>query len=152
MKKSFILGLAVSITMALPATAQDMDAAVKARQGQMSVIGYNIGLLGAMAKGELAYDADLATGAAANLAAAASMSSAAMWPEGSDNGANAVTRAQPAIWSDWAGFEKQFDAMLTAASAAAESVGSGAEALGPALGAIGASCKGCHQDYRGPRR
>lgn len=152
MTRTFLLGLTAAAALAMPAAAQDLDAAVKARAGQMSVISYNLGLLGAMAKGEMTYDADLATAAAGNVAAAAGLHVATMWPEGSDNVAHPTSRANPAVWSDAAGFQIKFDELVKAASAAETTVGNGAEALGPALGAMGGTCKGCHETYRGPRR
>ena len=42
----------------------DLESAVKARKAQMSVIGYHTGFLGDMAKGDMPYDAAMATAAA----------------------------------------------------------------------------------------
>lgn len=151
MTRFVALGLSAAL-LASPLAAQDLNGAVKARNGQMSIISYNLGLLGAMAKNQIDYDADLAVGAAENVAAAAGMSIAALWVEGSDNGAHPTSRANPNIWSDMADFSAKMDALTEAAAAAAGSVGSGLEAVGPALGAMGGTCKACHQTYRGPRR
>jgi cytochrome c556 len=53
---------------------------------------------GAMAKGEIPYDADIARAAAANLHAALSMKNPTMWPKGSGNDAlGRTTRAKPEI-------------------------------------------------------
>lgn len=69
-----------------------------------------------------------------------------LFPEGSGTG---DTRALPAIWSDWAGFEKaaadHVDAVVEL-QAAAES--GDAAALGEQLKATGATCGACHKAYR----
>ena len=69
-----------------------------------------------------------------------------MFPAGSDKG---ETRALPAIWTDWAGFEAAsknadmaFDKLATAA-------GSGnAEALATAFADAGKACGACHQKFQ----
>lgn len=143
---------AVALFAALPASAQNIDRAVKARNGQMAIISYNMGILGDMAKGNMDYDAALATGAVTNLAAAASMDVVTLWPEGSDNGAHPTTRAAPAIWSDMDGFKAKFAEMEAAAKGQLEAAGAGADGIGAVAGAIGGTCRGCHETYRGPRR
>ena len=52
---------ALSICTAGIAAAQDYSANLKARQGQFRILAINLGTLGAMAKGEVDYDADAAT-------------------------------------------------------------------------------------------
>ena len=49
------------------------DKAIKARQAMFQLYSFNIGILGAMAKGEREYDADVAREAAENLQAAANL-------------------------------------------------------------------------------
>lgn len=146
------LSLTLALATALPAVAQDVNRAVKARNGQMAIISYNMGLLGDMAKGAMPYDAAMASGAVTNLANAARMDVLTLWPEGSDNESHPTTRAAPAIWSDMAGFEAKFAEMATAAEAQLETAGTGEDAVRAAAGAIGGTCKGCHETYRGPRR
>lgn len=146
------VAIALALGLALPAAAQDIDGAVKARKGQMQIISYNMGILGGMAKGQIDYDAAMAVGAAKNLAATGAMDIATLWPEGSDNGAHPTTRAAAPIWSDAAGFEEKFGAFTTATAAAVDGVGDGLDGLRASLGAVGGTCKGCHQTYRGPKR
>jgi len=69
-------------------------AAVKARQSQMTLYSFNISVLGGMAKGDIAYDAEAASAAASNLAALAQVDQSRMWPHVSDNEAlgTAATR------------------------------------------------------------
>lgn len=69
-----------------------------------------------------------------------------MFPEGSGTG---DTRALPAIWSDWAGFEKVFTDHLAAVEKLAAVAEAGdAAALGEQLKATGGTCGACHKAYR----
>jgi cytochrome c556 len=71
----------------------------------------------------------------------------ALFPAGSGGG---ESRAKPDIWTDAAGFEK---AMKDGQDAAAGLQGVKDEAaFGPAIGALGASCKACHEKYRLPKQ
>lgn len=132
--------------------ALNADAAVKARDAQMEMISYHLGILGGMAKGDIAYDQGVAAAAAGNLEAAASMNPAVLWPEGSDSGSNGETRAKPEIWSDWDGFLKNVQDLQAATSAMAESAGVDLAALQSAIGPVGGTCGACHRGYRGPER
>lgn len=69
-----------------------------------------------------------------------------LFPKGSDKG---ETKALPAVWTDWAGFEAAGNANAAAADAMATAAGSGSlEALTAAFGATGKSCGACHEKYR----
>lgn len=70
-----------------------------------------------------------------------------LFPEGSGGG---DSRAKAEIWSDRAGFDKSMkDAQAAAAAMAAVTEEAG---LGPAMKALGGSCKGCHDKYRLPKQ
>lgn len=141
----------------VPATAQDKgphDSAIKARQGLMQLYGFSMGILGAMAKEKVPYDAAAASSAASNLLAASSMDQSAMWPAGSHNedAANATNRALPAIWDTYpkvAEAGKSFGEAVVALNAAA---GGGLDSLKGAMGDVGKGCKGCHDDFRAKRK
>ena len=82
--------------------AGDFDKQIKARQAHMQLYSFNLGILGAMAKGEMEYNADLAKASADNLLAVATMNAGAMWPQGSDMAAagnEGKTWAKPEIWT-----------------------------------------------------
>ncbi|SFR14226.1 c-type cytochrome [Poseidonocella sedimentorum] len=134
------------------ALAQDFDGHLSARQGQFASLGLSLGVLGGMARGRADYDPALAQLAADYVVAIASIpqSTALQWPEGSDNMALDTTRAEPAIWDNFEDFTNKW-AMLGDAAAELQAVaGTGADALGPAVGALGQACRACHQSYRGP--
>jgi cytochrome c556 len=127
-----------------------LASAVKARQSQMTLYSFNLGLLGGMAKGSIDYDADAAAAAASNLAALAKMDQSRLWPKGSDNaslGAD-VTEALPAIWEAGSTAGEKGMAFATAALAMEEAAGGGLDSLRGAMGALGKSCGGCHETYR----
>ena len=77
-----VLAVSAVATTALAQSAAEK--AAKARQGYMQVAAFSLGPLGAMAKGEMEYDAEVAAANAGNLDALAKMSTGAMWPAGSD--------------------------------------------------------------------
>ncbi len=69
-----------------------------------------------------------------------------MFPAGSDKG---ETRALPAIWTDWAGFEAASKNADTAYDKLATAAGSGnAEALATAFADTGKACGACHQKFQ----
>ena len=144
-----VSGLALAGTAVLAAQhAGPMAGAIKARQAQMQVMAFNLGILGNMAQGKAEYDAEAAQAAAGNMAALASVSFAAYFPEGSDNASVEGTKALPAIWSDSAGVEARLADLRSATAALDAAAGNGLEALQGAMGALGGACGGCHKAYR----
>ena len=131
------------------AVAQDLEKSVKARRGYFQTMSYNAGMLVAMAKGEMAYDAALATRAAGSLQALGAVDVPLMFPAGTSNEEMAGdTRALPAIWEDADDFATKAVAYVEAADGVAAAAGGGLDSLKGAIGALGGSCKGCHDDYR----
>ncbi|MEQ6247952.1 cytochrome c [Sulfitobacter sp. HNIBRBA3233] len=146
-----LVGLAATATVAMAAShsQKGLEDAVKARHAQMQMVGYHTGMLGAIAKGEAEFDAQIVSAAAANLAALATMERATLWIEGSEQGAVEGSRAKAEIWSDPDGFAAKFGDLEKAALAFEGAAD--AAAVGAAMGALGGSCKGCHETYRGPK-
>jgi cytochrome c556 len=133
--------------------AGEFDKPVKARQSLMQIYSFNLGMIGAMVKGEAEYDADMAKNAADNLLAAATMKNGPMWPKGSDAGAlGDMTRAKPEIWSTYPRVAEKGKALATAAANMASEAGNGLDALKAGLGEVGKACKGCHEDFRVPKK
>lgn len=158
MKKLLICLAVITLTgIGLVATAADKgphDDAIKGRQAMFQIYGFNMGILSAMAKEKMAYDAALASEAAANLDAAANFGQSAMWPAGSDNetAGNADTRALPAIWNTYPEVVEKSDALKEATAVLASQAGEGLGALQGAIGDVGGSCKGCHDDFRAEKK
>ncbi|TFL17046.1 c-type cytochrome [Jannaschia formosa] len=126
----------------------DVPAAVKARQGQMQIQSHAISILGGMARGNMEYDAELASQAAQDLRAVSMLSVDLLWPEGTSTEEVQGTRALPAIWSDWEGFLDDWEAFNAAVDAVEAAAPNGLEALQPAIGTLGQSCGACHDDFR----
>ena len=151
-----ILASAAAISVATLAFAggHSGNPAVKARKSHMQLYAHNLGILGAMAKGETEYSAEAATGAANNLVALTSMSQMSYWPAGtSSDDLPDESRALPAIWED-GGSAKAIEigtAMNAAAVELAAVAGNGQEAIGPALGPVGRQCGACHEAFQKPR-
>ena len=73
------------------------------------------------------------------------------FPRGSGPQAGIRTRAQPEIWSDWAGFERAGARLLVAARALNQAARSGdIAAVRAAMPALARACSACHDDYRAP--
>lgn len=125
--------------------------AVKARQAHMQLYGFNLGGLGAMAKGEVEYNADAAKALANNFAALAAFDQAAYWTPGTSNAElGDETRALPKIWESGSTAGQISQDLAAAAAELAAVAGDGQAALGAAMGAVGKACGDCHKPYRAP--
>ncbi|HUB11605.1 MAG TPA: cytochrome c [Acetobacteraceae bacterium] len=70
-----------------------------------------------------------------------------MFPPGSDKGGN--TKALPAVWTDTAGFQKDADALVQAATALATAAkADDAAAVAAQIKAMGDACSACHKAFR----
>tara|TARA_E500000318_G_scaffold55810_1_gene51840 strand:+ start:9098 stop:9571 length:474 start_codon:yes stop_codon:yes gene_type:complete len=146
-------GFSAALLAAAPVFADGhLEKAIEARKAVMSLYSFNLGQLGAMAKGNVAYDAAAASAAAGNLAALAALDQGAMWPKGSD--ATAMpdkTRAKAEIWSTYPEISGKSKALVDASAAMAKVAGDGLPALQGAIGSVGQSCGGCHKPFRAPK-
>jgi cytochrome c556 len=157
MKSALLLisGLLVAGVVATTAFSQDdidpaIASAINARQAHMQLNAFNLGLLGAMAKGEISYDADAATAAAENLAALARMDESRYWPLGSDMETlgKERTEALAKIWAEDSAIGESAQKMIETSAAMAKAAGGGLDSLRSAMGPLAKSCGGCHEDYR----
>lgn len=165
--RNLILGAAIGIALAMlgltispsngEETAPPVDPATLSGQalvdwriGEMKRIG---GMMGAIKRwdGNAASLGDLATAAEALRAAAGTIP--AMFPENSGIGAEGVTksRALPVIWEKWDQFVLEAKALEDAATASASAIATGdANAIAASVDGIVATCKTCHETFRGP--
>lgn len=142
---------AIASVVAGGALAQSaVEGAIKARKAHMQLQAFNLGPLGAMAKGEMPYDAAVASAAAGNLAALVGMNMGRYWPEGSAQGQAEGTRALPAIWENGEDVMAKAAALNEAVTALNAAAGTDLASLQGAMGAVGEACGGCHEDYRAP--
>lgn len=134
-------------TLSAPAFAQFQkpEDAVKYRKAALTVMANQFGRIGAMANGRAPFDAKVA----ADSAAIVETMSKLPWDgfvAGTDKG---DTRALPAIWTEQAKFKEGADKLQaeTARLNAAAKTGN-LDAIKTAFGAVGQSCKACHDAYR----
>lgn len=121
---------------------------IPARQKAMEDVGYAMKPLAAIAKKQAPFDAAVVKKHAEAIDASLKAAEA-LFPPGSEKG-SVETSAKATVWSDAAGFAASMKASREAAAAMA---GVKEEAaFGPAMKALGGSCKGCHEAYRLPKR
>ncbi|HKU85786.1 MAG TPA: cytochrome c [Casimicrobiaceae bacterium] len=140
--------LAIVGAFSLAVHAQDVkpDRAIKYRQGIMTAQGWQIGILGAMAKGDRPYDKDIALRSANHLDQLVYMAWEGFTP-GSDQGA--PTKAKAEIWKDPAKFKKLQETLQAETPKLVAAAKSGDVAqLRPAVGAVGKVCNDCHDEFR----
>ncbi|MBX2885548.1 MAG: cytochrome c [Granulosicoccus sp.] len=143
-------GVALALIPQVHAADDDpIGKAIKARRGGFQLYSFYAGHLFGMAKGDIEYDAELASTMANNLNTVVNLNNGAMWPADSDNTKRkGKTRAKPNIWAADSKIGEKSKALKTAAADVAAVAGDGLDALKSKIGAVGKSCKGCHDDYR----
>ena len=123
--------------------------AIKARQGEMQLRAFNAGPLFAMAKGDMAYDAALASKLAGNLKLLLDLDNGRAWMKGTDNEAYAgKTTTLPKLWTTYPEIGEYGKKYGSAVNELAAVAANGADALKSKIGALGKACKGCHDEFR----
>lgn len=140
---------ALLATTAIAAGDSKEEKAVEARQGLMELLVWEAGPLFAMAKGDVPYDAEVATTRAGNLVALTTYSPVSLFvPGSSTKELGDDTRALPAIWEKTDQFIEDYQTLGEKAEIVAAEAGKGAEALRAAVGDLGRACGACHDDFR----
>lgn len=150
MKTLASLALVAAVTtFAAPAFAQfaKPDDAIKYRQGSMFVMAQHFGRVAAMANGRVPFDAKVAADNADIVLAMSKLPFAGFGP-GTEGGSLKNT-AKPEIWTDQAKFrdgaeKMQAEAVKLAAAAKTGNI----DNLKTAVGAMGGTCKACHDAFR----
>lgn len=142
---SFVL--AAAVTLALPAAAQfaKPEDAVKYRKSALFVMQQNFARVAAMAGGKAPFDAKVA----ADSAAVAEYMSKLPWAGFGDGTDTGDTKAKPEIWMDktkFDGYAQKMQAEMSKLSAAAKT--GNLDSIKTAVGAVGGSCKTCHDAFR----
>ncbi|WP_322865899.1 c-type cytochrome [Aquicoccus sp. G2-2] len=151
-------GLILAGSVASTAISQEqidknLQSAITARESLMHLFAFNVGLLGAMAKGEVPYDAAAAEKAATDIVLLSKHDQSRLWPKGSDNFAlgEKATRAKPDIWDKPDEFATKYQALVDGAAAMETAAGGGLDSLKGGMAALGGSCGGCHKAFRQSR-
>ncbi len=143
--RKIVLAAVLSALVFVPSQAQGVDPekVIKFRQGSFQVLAWNFGQLVAMNKGDMPYDKAKAEVAAQRIAMVAEM-----LPESFLSGTYvSPSNAKANIETDKAEFDEHFKNFLTAAKQAPMGVGDEAQ-LKQTVGALGKTCKACHDDFR----
>lgn len=134
------------------ADTEKNDKAIDYRQNALSVMAWQMGPLGAMAKGDIDYDAEEFELRANNLAAVAGLP----WEgfvegsfRGGDYSDDIKTDALAKISDNMDDFHSRAEDLVTQTTTLAElSTGDDFGAMRKQLGKVGQTCKGCHDNYR----
>ncbi|MBU6378389.1 MAG: cytochrome c [Gammaproteobacteria bacterium] len=148
-RTSVVLAAAALAVVALAQSAMAQDARVaqqvKLRQSAYTVLGAQMGQMGAMASGRAPFDAATFRTAAERAAFMGAYVSE-LFPAGSTSPAS---KAKAELWQQQADFQKLMKDMQAKTAALANvAKGGDLEAIKPAFGAAGASCKACHDKYK----
>lgn len=122
-------------------------ATTETRQAVFKLLGFHMGPIGAMARGQMDFDADLAKRNAERIAVLGTIIPDVFASDTREF--DVVTRALDKIWDNKADFEAHAAELVKQAQAFAEAASSGdrATTLG-ALRPLGSACGDCHDDYR----
>ncbi len=135
------------IVTALPAAAQfaKPEDAIKYRKSAMFLENVHLGRIFAMANGRVPFDAKVVAENAEVLAAVSKWQFSG-FVDGSDKG---DTRAKPEVWTEMDKFREKAGKSqedVTRLNAAAKT--GNVDSIKAAAGAVGQSCKACHDTYR----
>jgi cytochrome c556 len=141
---AFALGAGYSLTAVSQVKPEIL---VKQRQAAMTLQGKYFGPLAGMAQGKVPYNADTVAFNAAMLDALSRMPWDGFAPASKD--ATVKNAALPAVWSDAGKFKEATDNFQSAVQALVRVSRGGDEgAQKAAIGALGKTCGGCHQNFR----
>ncbi|WP_018610562.1 c-type cytochrome [Uliginosibacterium gangwonense] len=140
------LAVAASLMSALAYAQAKPEQQIEYRQSAMTVTARSVGVLSAMAKGDIPFNKDVAQQHAALIASISDLPlTAGAFGPGTDKGA--PTKADPKVWSEADKFKAGYDKFIQAAKAM-PAAAVDQKSLQAALGNLGKTCKGCHDDYR----
>jgi cytochrome c556 len=145
MKRLLLAAAALAVTLPAAAQFQKPEDAIKYRQSAMALQNHHLGRVFAMASGRVPFDAKVAA-EQIEIVAMINRLQFAAFTEGSDKG---DTKAKPSIWTDkdkWAAAvaKSQEDVAKLAAVGKTGNL----DQIKAAVGAVGQSCKGCHDAFR----
>ena len=141
--------VATPLTFAAVDAMADPQKVVDARRAYFKLIGSNMGPLGAIAKGAADYSAETAQLHAGNLLTMNGYNAAPHFAAGTSNAdLPGKTRLLPKAFEDFDGMLAKYNDYKAAVEELAAVAGNGLDALKPAVGKLGGTCKACHDDYR----
>jgi cytochrome c556 len=144
-KYSLLIAALVTSVISGTALAQfaKPEAAIKYRQSALTVMGTHFARIGAVVKGEVPFNKDDVIKNAAIINTMASLPWQGFGP-GTEGGS-----ALPLVWSEGDKFKSNQEKLILAAANLNSAAQSGdLDAIKKAFSATGATCKGCHDDFK----
>ena len=127
------------------ASADKAEDTIRYRQGMLMGMGWNVGAMGAMVKGDIPFDAAKFAFLAGRTAQLAPMVLEGFTPDTK----GAESNAKPALWENFPDFEKRMKENVTSTAKLAEVAQAGdVGAMKAQFGEAVEVCKGCHDKYR----
>jgi cytochrome c556 len=136
-----------AIAFSVPASAQFQkpEDAVKYRQSALNVMANHFGRIGAMVNGRAPFDAKAAQDSAHVVATLSTLP----WAGFAANTESVKSRAKPEIWKEAAKFKESGDKLVAEAAKLEAAAKTGnLDTIKVAFGAVGGSCKACHDAFR----
>lgn len=146
LRNALIFGTLVAALGTTAFAEADPDDAIAYRKAVMSSVGGHMKAMAMIMQGKVDQRAAHAAHAR-GLALSASTALEAFKQNTFEKGFSETTVKGDSIWADWAGYEKRMTALTTAANAMADASEAGTVTIDN-LKALGAACKGCHDDFR----
>lgn len=153
MKKIISVIALMSILLAVHATASEVKsekqakANIQFRQAILQLVRSNMGPLGAMAKGEIPYDAQVMIINGERIEQLGLMMEDYFTPD--TRAFDLETGAKDNVWETQADFNDKAQNMVAAAIQVQEVASAGmTDDFRKSIGALGATCKACHDDYK----
>ena len=134
---------AAAVTLSIASMASAAGNPVADRQAAMKMIGQSMKDVSGFASGQKPFDAVQVKATLGQVSATAAKLHK-LFPASS--AADPKSASDPKIWASKADFDKRLTDMGSLAATAG--MATSPETLKPALGALGASCKSCHDTYR----
>lgn len=139
-----LAALGITLTAGLSA-APKPEHAVEYRQGILFALGWNVGAMGAMVKGEVPFDAKQFAFLAERVAALSPMALEGFTPDTKDT----KSHARAELWDNLDDFKQRMGKLDEATKALAATAKGGDEgAIKQQFGETVQVCKGCHDEYR----
>ncbi len=144
--RRLIVGLAALSVVVAAAGASAVEDPLFTRKSLMDANGAAAGAGGAMLKGAVPFNADVAKSVFMTMHAVA-YSYGDYFPAGSDKG---DTKASPKIWEDAAGFAAALAKFQQDTDAAIAAKAQDLDTFKAAFGQVASNCKACHDAYKLP--
>ncbi|MDT8857303.1 cytochrome c [Paracoccaceae bacterium Fryx2] len=146
--RHFLLAALIVATPAV-ALADPVEETIAARRGYFNLVGLEFKPIAAMAKGDMAYDAEAVKAHAADLLTLTQYTQGdLMMPGTSVAEAPGKTRSKAEIWTDMPGYQAKGTAFVEAVIALNAAAAGPQADLGAAVAKLGGTCKDCHDSYR----